>query len=259
MALKEDYLDDILDTSVNEKRKYRMINNADSTISLEDVTEYSQNGDNFGSFDINITNKTVNELIAMGLNVRWNSESDYFEVLLNGNWEQTIVKAGAKEDPNRVYLYNNGVINTEITSLKEWKPAHAGAGTVAVFNSDNIELTAYTQSTISSQAGVVTENAIDLTQYKSITAVLEDFDLTNLPVTTAVNLVGIMLYSSDNVPSWTDVAVSAKTSINKGNTVTLDVSSVNQNLFVYVDLMIDAGNGNHSVKVKQIYLTKKES
>lgn len=97
MALKEDYLDDILDTSVNEKRKYRMINNADGTISLEDVTEYSQNGDNFGAFDINITNKTVNELIAMGLNVRWNSESDYFEVLLNGNWEQTKVKSGIGE------------------------------------------------------------------------------------------------------------------------------------------------------------------
>ena len=257
MALKEDYLDDILDTSVNEKRKYRMINNADSTISLEDVTEYSQNGDNFGSFDINITNKTVNELIAMGLNVRWNSESDYFEVLLNGNWEQTIVKAGAKEDPNRVYLYNNGFINTEITSLKGWKPDHAASGTNTVFNTNDITLTAYTQSTISSQAGVVTENAIDLTQYKSITAVLEDFDLSTLPGGTT-NLVGIMLYSSDNVPSWTDVAVSAKTSINKGNTVTLDVSSVNQSLFVYVDLMIHSDVGNHSVKVKQIYLTKKE-
>lgn len=97
MALKEDYLDDILDTSVNEKRKYRMINNADGTISLEDVTEYSQNGDNFGAFDINITNKTVNELIAMGLNVRWNSESDYFEVLLDGDWEETKVKSGVGE------------------------------------------------------------------------------------------------------------------------------------------------------------------
>ena len=47
-------------------------------------------------------------------------------------------------------------------------------------------------------------------------------------------------------------------SINKGNTVTLDVSSVNQSLFVYVDLMIHSDVGNHSVQVKQIYLTKKE-
>ena len=92
MALKEDYLDDILDTSVNEKRKYRMINNADGTISLEDVTEYSKNGDNFGAFDINITNKTVNELIAMGLNVRCNSDG-YLEVFVDGAWEQTELKA----------------------------------------------------------------------------------------------------------------------------------------------------------------------
>lgn len=258
MALKENYVDDILNTSKNTKRKYNMLSNSDGTVSLEDVTEYSQNGDNFGASDINITNKTINQLISMGLNVRWNSESDYFEVLLNGNWEQTIIKAGMKDYQNRVYLYNNGVINTEITSLKEWKPDHAGAGTKAVFNSDNIELIAYTQSGISSQSAVVTSNSIDLTQYKSITAVLEDFDLSILPSGTD-NFVGIMLYSSDNVASWTDVGVSAKTSIHSGNTVTLDISSVNQNLYIYVDLCIYSNVGNHSVKVKQIYLTKKES
>ena len=111
MALKEDYLDDILDTSVNEKRKYRMINNADGTISLEDVTDYSQNGDNFGAFDINITNKTVNELIAMGLNVRCNANG-YLEVFVNGVWEQTEINALTP----RTYLYKEGVFNTNLVS-----------------------------------------------------------------------------------------------------------------------------------------------
>lgn len=107
MALKEDYLDDILDTSVNEKRKYRMIDNADDTISLEDVTEYSQNGDNFGAYDINITNKTVNELIAMGLNVRCNSDG-YLEVLVDGVWEQTDLKAIDDKDSSVLFNAEKG-------------------------------------------------------------------------------------------------------------------------------------------------------
>lgn len=59
--LKTDYKDDVLDTSKNEKRKYNIIQNEDGTVSLEDVTEYSQVGDSFGAADINATNKAVNE------------------------------------------------------------------------------------------------------------------------------------------------------------------------------------------------------
>lgn len=64
MALKENYKDDILDTSQNVKRKYQMENNGDGTVSFTDVTEYTQQGDNFGSGDINATNSKVNTLDA---------------------------------------------------------------------------------------------------------------------------------------------------------------------------------------------------
>ena len=60
--LRTDYRDDVLDTSVNTKRKFNMITNSDGTVSFEDVTEYSQVGDSYGSTDINETNGTVNEL-----------------------------------------------------------------------------------------------------------------------------------------------------------------------------------------------------
>ena len=62
MALKENYKDDILDVSVNTKRKYRMTENADGTISLDDETEYLQEGDNFGSGDINPIAHAINGL-----------------------------------------------------------------------------------------------------------------------------------------------------------------------------------------------------
>ena len=60
--LKTNYVDDVLDTSVNEKRKYRMIQNADGTVSFDDVTTYTQNGDSFGAKDVNDTNTAVNEI-----------------------------------------------------------------------------------------------------------------------------------------------------------------------------------------------------
>lgn len=55
MALKTNYKDDVF----SGRRKYRMINNADGTVSFEDVTEYSQVGDTFGAADINATNSDI--------------------------------------------------------------------------------------------------------------------------------------------------------------------------------------------------------
>ena len=51
--LRTDYKDDLLDTSVNERRKYNMITNEDGTVSFEDVTVYSQVGDTFGAGILN--------------------------------------------------------------------------------------------------------------------------------------------------------------------------------------------------------------
>lgn len=50
---RTDYKDDVLDTSKNTKRKYRMDNNSDGTISLTDVTAYLQNGDEMSAVIIN--------------------------------------------------------------------------------------------------------------------------------------------------------------------------------------------------------------
>ena len=75
--LKTNYKDDVLDTSKNTKRKYNTIQNSDGTISLEDVTEYTQKGDDFGAADINATNAKVNVLndSLSDIDVRYNSET----------------------------------------------------------------------------------------------------------------------------------------------------------------------------------------
>lgn len=85
MALKTDYKDDVLDVTQNEKRKYRIINNDDGSVSLEDVTVYLQNGDSFGAKEINEINQKVNEtagnvIIVNNVSVpvdSWQNSSDY--------------------------------------------------------------------------------------------------------------------------------------------------------------------------------------
>lgn len=60
-TLATDYQDDILNSSMNGKRRYNLIQNSDGTVSLEDVSTYDQVGSNFGAGNINATNQAVNE------------------------------------------------------------------------------------------------------------------------------------------------------------------------------------------------------
>lgn len=60
MSLKTNYKEDVF----SGNRKYTITNNGDGTVSLTDVTEYSQVGDVFGADDINETNTAVNELTS---------------------------------------------------------------------------------------------------------------------------------------------------------------------------------------------------
>lgn len=59
-TLPVNFKDDILDPSMDGKRRYRIIKNSDDTVSLEDVTDYTQVGSNFGASQVNATNTAVN-------------------------------------------------------------------------------------------------------------------------------------------------------------------------------------------------------
>lgn len=60
--LKTNYVDDVLDTTKNQLRKYQQIQNDDGTVSFVDVTEYTQVGISFGAKDINDTNAAINDV-----------------------------------------------------------------------------------------------------------------------------------------------------------------------------------------------------
>ena len=62
--LPTNFKDDILNTSVNSKRKYKMINNTGGTVSFEDKTDYTQEGSEFGAGQINATNDAINKIYS---------------------------------------------------------------------------------------------------------------------------------------------------------------------------------------------------
>lgn len=62
--LPVDFKDDILNTEVNQKRKYQQTYNSDGSVSFEDVTAYQQKGSDFGAREVNETNEAVNNIYA---------------------------------------------------------------------------------------------------------------------------------------------------------------------------------------------------
>lgn len=58
--LSTDFKDDVLASTMSEKRRYREIQNIDGTVSFEDVTDYTQIGSTFGAGQINAMNEAAN-------------------------------------------------------------------------------------------------------------------------------------------------------------------------------------------------------
>ena len=75
--LPVNFQDDIIDTSVTDKRRYNFIENSDGTKSLEDVTTYLQIGTDYGAKEINAQNKAINDLIDSNSNVVKAVEQDF--------------------------------------------------------------------------------------------------------------------------------------------------------------------------------------
>lgn len=93
MALKTSYQDDVF----TGNRKYTMVTNQDATISLVDVTEYSQEGDNFSANDINSQNRQINTNTNKLVETLW--------TLAAANWPSTTTTVNGRD----VYVYQVNV------------------------------------------------------------------------------------------------------------------------------------------------------
>lgn len=111
--LQENFIDDILSPS-NTARKYRLINNADGTISLEDVTVYSQIGSSYGAKQLNEANSAINALyneILSDPNTIYNANDNIIQAKKIGN----IVFA-------RMTIYMPDTTERMLTIVGDWKP-----------------------------------------------------------------------------------------------------------------------------------------
>jgi hypothetical protein len=63
MALRTDFKDSVLKDTTGNK-KYKMTNNSDNTVSLTDVTEYSQEGSPYGAKEVNEEREAINSVIV---------------------------------------------------------------------------------------------------------------------------------------------------------------------------------------------------
>lgn len=83
--LKTNYVDDVLDTTKNQLRKYQQIQNDDGTVSFVDVTEYTQVGTSFGAKDINDTNAAINDVNGKLSTAHTILYSNYFAANVTNN------------------------------------------------------------------------------------------------------------------------------------------------------------------------------
>lgn len=164
--LKTDYQDY---TYVGNK-KFNLINNSDGTISLEDVTDYEIEGDDFGANDINATNQRINEMnnfiypvgaVIINSDYSFNPNNVY-----GGTWElidKEFVSAASSnlsfnaftpnsdfitqsDDNLSCYVSKNGhCMNIEF-SFKTNKAVTDSGGVLGTFNFDNLGISRFTNS-----------------------------------------------------------------------------------------------------------------
>lgn len=157
MALRTDYKDDILDLTQNTQRKYRMITNADGTVSFEDVTAYSQVGDSFGAADINSLALAISESSG---NIDYFPDEDMIKIKdSDGVWHDW-----ASGRLSRTYLYDSGDENINLTG--GW--VQKSKANDASFTKNLSSITAQAGGSSSSVIKIGTKNVVDVSSYSTL-------------------------------------------------------------------------------------------
>nr|DAX77618.1 MAG TPA: hypothetical protein [Bacteriophage sp.] len=110
--LKTNYVDDVLDTTKNQLRKYQQIQNDDGTVSFVDVTEYTQVGTSFGAKDINDTNAAINDV-----NGKLTKITHYSGITANNQYVVNSNNSAIIDDYIFINVTINGTIPTSWTDI----------------------------------------------------------------------------------------------------------------------------------------------
>lgn len=194
------------------------------TVTAADVT-YDNTTSGLSATDVQ---DAINEVYAaipqqQSVNVRWNSTTDRFEVLKNGNWVQSI-----RAFVNSLAVFVAGVFGVTMSN----GVYHATAGdTVAQFTLANDTISA--SSSNQNKKTLVTDDAIDFTNYSKIKVASTAGNITvNIPSGTTNGYLYLLL---------------------TGTSLQAGISSVKENFqtnaIIYEDALVTAGT---SVDVTEI-------
>ena len=132
-TLLVDFQDDIMNSSMDGKRRYKMINNSDGTISLEDATTYDQVGSNFGAAQLNATNQAVNAAADAGKII------DDLDAINNVTQEGYMAGALALKQVNDSLEEQPQFVYDEDGKITGYTTKIGGADTVFPFNCNDFE------------------------------------------------------------------------------------------------------------------------
>lgn len=185
--LPVNFKDDILAAS-NPKRKYQQTFNSDGSVSLEDVTSYSQQGSDFGASQINQTNKAINNI--------------YTERILTLDELELVTEPGFFVDAEAVkeaYDELNGNIQKAIKRIpKQATKIVTGSGTNVLYP--------YTISDVQDMFGDESIGVEDVT----VVCQNADFDTVRLSVDSVVwqgNT--LVVFLSGNLPSGSNIRINS--------------------------------------------------
>lgn len=116
--LKTNYVDDKLNASANQLRKYQQIKNDDGTVSFVDMTDYTATGTSFGASDINDTNTAVNKNTADISSLNLKLDGNYYSKNeQDSRFQPKSTQTTARSAGKWVRTYNgNGYYETDYIS-----------------------------------------------------------------------------------------------------------------------------------------------
>ena len=181
--LPVNFKDDILASS-NTKRKYRQTTNDDSTVSFEDVTNYSQEGSEFGAKEVNQTNTAINNI--------------YDERVLDVDALELITEPGFFVDAQVVKELNGNIQKAIKRIPKQATKIVTGSGTNVLYP--------YTISDVQDMFGDESIGVEDVT----VVCQNADFDTVRLSVDSVVwqgNT--LVVFLSGNLPSGSNIRINS--------------------------------------------------
>lgn len=242
MALRTDYKDDILDLTQNTKRKYRMVTNADGTVSFEDMTVYSQIGDSFGAAELNEIANVVNE---GGSNMYYDPATD-IKYLRNQDGEWVEVGTGGLLEQ---YLYS-GIANEANFKSSDCN----GYGVAANVNIGAKLTVSYNKTQTGSGSFTAVSDYVDFTNYTK----LKFTHSSSIPKASSYHNVRIVLaesLSASLTPVLTSYMISPNTVTSASGEIEIDVSAVSGECYIIIALASNE-TGTYKTEISNMYLSR---